>query len=78
MNEETKELMIVGQVREALSAMQNYLGCEIEVIIPTPKVLKRWEELERKYDDFYKLPLQERLYKSGMSTPSDKAQEGNI
>jgi len=66
MNKSTKNIMIVGDMREALNKLTDYLGEQIKIEM-SQKALKKFQALEKQYDDFYKLPLQERLYESGMS-----------
>lgn len=67
MNKEVETLMIVGEVREAMNKMANYLGCDPLIQLPQDALIS-WQNLEKQYDDFYKLDLQERFYKSGMAT----------
>lgn len=67
MNEATKQLMIVGDVREALNKLANHLGCDPQLILPQDALIQ-WQNLEKQYEEFYKLPIQERLYKSGLAT----------
>lgn len=70
MNNEVKDLMLVGQVREALNEMAHMLGCDPQLMLPQDALIQ-WNNLEVEYDKFYLLPLQERLYRSGLATPSN-------
>lgn len=70
MNEETKAIMIVGDIRKALKELCDYTGLDYALYIPDKKAENAYLELENAYDNFYKLPIQERLYKSGMATHS--------
>lgn len=78
MNEETKAIMLVGNIRKALNELCKYTGLGYSLYIPDKEAEEAYVKLEQAYDDFYKLPLQERLYASGMSTPntSNEVREG--
>lgn len=68
MNEGTKAIMLVGDVRKALNELCAYTGLDYSLYIPDKKAEEVYTKLEKAYDDFYKLSVQERLYKSGMVT----------
>jgi hypothetical protein len=72
MNEKTKNLMLVGEIRKALNELCAVLGHDYSLYIPTEQARIDYEALEKDYTDFYELPLQERFYESGMSTKPAK------
>lgn len=77
MNEETKTIMVVGEVREALNHMSEVLRVEgITLVISDNAALERWHELQKQYDDFYKLSVPERLEKSGMASKAGEEAYG--
>ena len=75
MNQETKNAMLVGHIRKALNELRAVLGHDYSLYIPTEQARIDYEALEKDYSDFYDLPLQERLYKSGMSTRPESEKE---
>ena len=67
MNKKTQKIMLVGKIRQALNELVEMTGHEYSLYIPTDEARIAYEALEKEYTDFYELPLQERLYVSGMS-----------
>jgi len=63
-----KEIQVIGDLRKALNDAKDMLGINIVAQIPSDKA-ELFEELQKKYDDFYEMPVKERLIYSGyMST----------
>jgi len=75
MNEETKKIMLVGDIRKALNNLCEATGHDFSLYIPNKEAQQDYEALEAKYTAFYELPIQERLYASGMSTPPNKKED---
>lgn len=72
-SKEFKEIQIVAHVKEALKELADYLGVD-PVLSLNPPELKKWNDLEKRYAEFYKLPLKERYIFAGLITdPSLKA-----
>ena len=69
MNDETKAIMIVGDIRKALNELCEHTGLDYSLYIPDKKAEQAYVKLEEAYDNFYRLPIKERLYASGMATP---------
>jgi hypothetical protein len=72
MNEETKAIMLVGSIRKALNELCEYTGLDYSLYIPDREAEEAYVKLEEAYTEFFKLPLQERLYKSGMSVKENE------
>ncbi len=72
MNDEYKKIMLVGDIRKALNELCEVTGHNYSLYIPDKTAQKDYEVLEAKYTAFYELPLQERLYVSGMSAKPRK------
>ena len=71
MNKETKQLMVVGEIREALNKLEIILKAGVSITMPITKQ-KEWEELNKQYDAFYELSLVDRLVASGINKKGTK------
>ncbi len=63
-----EDIMIVGDFRKALNAMESYLGTK-PIIQLTENKLKEWQELEKLYSDFYEMSIEDRLIYSEINKP---------
>lgn len=68
MNDETRKFLLVGEIRKALNELCEATGHDFALYIPNKEAQADYEALEKAYSDFYDLPIQERLYASGMAT----------
>ena len=62
-----EEMMMVGSLRQALNDVRDKLGIDLTVQIPADKS-KLFNELQKKYDDFYKMSVEQRFAYSGYLT----------
>lgn len=70
MNKETKELMLIGEFRDVATKLSDVLGEKIGVTL-SDKAYKKLKLLEKEYNAFYELSIEERLVKSGMNKPKE-------
>ena len=59
-----KEIQVIGDLRKVLNDAKDMLGINIVAQIPSDKA-ELFEELQKKYDDFYDMSIKERLIYSG-------------
>jgi hypothetical protein len=67
-----ERVMKVGKVLSGMKTLHDLLG-EAPTLQLSDEGLERWLQLQREYDDFYALSLQERLEFSEMSKPPKSA-----
>jgi hypothetical protein len=70
MNKETKEIMLVGRLREVLGSLSEVLGEQLTLQV-SKEGLSRFNKLEKEYDAFYELSIEERLIKSCTNKPRE-------
>jgi hypothetical protein len=70
MNKETEEIMLVGELRGVLGRLGEVLGEQLTLQV-SKEGLKKLNKLEKEYDAFYELSIEERLIKSGMNKPRE-------
>lgn len=70
MNKETEEIMLVGELRGVLGRLGEVLGEQL-ILQVSKEGLKKLNKLEKEYDAFYELSIEERLIKSGMNKPRE-------
>jgi len=75
MDEEVKRFMLVGHIRKALNDLCEATGRDYSLYIPNKEAKEIYEALEKQYSDFYKLPIQERLYRSGMAKREEQSDD---
>lgn len=54
------EVMIIGSLRKSLNDISDKLGINLTIQIPESQA-EQFEELQQKYDNFYAMPLEDRI-----------------
>lgn len=54
------EVMMIGSLRKSLNDISDKLGINLTIQIPESQA-EQFNELQRKYDSFYEMPLEDRI-----------------
>ena len=55
-----EEVMMIGSLRKSLNDISENLGTNLTIQVPESKA-EQFKELQRKYDSFYEMPLEDRI-----------------
>ncbi|MBA3678769.1 hypothetical protein H0W80_01050 [Candidatus Saccharibacteria bacterium] len=69
-----EEIMIIGDLRQSLKDTREKLGVDLTIQIPADKS-ELFSKLQKKYDDFYKMTLDQRLIYSGFNSHQPNVKE---
>lgn len=66
-----EEIMLFNEGWRGLEAIEKLTGEKpaLGMVIVKKRARDKWNAVQEKAEKFYKLPMQERLYRSGMATP---------